>query len=133
VVADTRGPEGNAPPLEFNTGMGQVPEALDMAVKLMTPQELSLVRAASRYAFDGRADRPEVCLLSPYLPHLPCFGGRHRFFLLFTLASRGHGAHKEMSSCKPWPDTPLTSGRIGPRRVCGLIVPDYPVLGQIHI
>lgn len=60
MVADTRGPDGNAAPLEFNTGMDEVPEAVDMAVRLMTPQETSLVRAAARYAFDGRPDRPEV-------------------------------------------------------------------------
>ena len=57
---DTRGPDGGAPPLEFNTGMDEVPEALDMAVRLMTPGEMSLVHAAPRYAYDGRADRPEV-------------------------------------------------------------------------
>ncbi|BDA50340.1 probable peptidyl-prolyl cis-trans isomerase FKBP5 [Coccomyxa sp. Obi] len=61
VVHNTRGPEGNAPPLEFNTGMDEVPEAVDMAVRLMTPGETSLVRASPRYAFDGRADRPEGC------------------------------------------------------------------------
>ena len=44
--------------------MDEVPEALDMAVRLMTPQETSLVSAAARYAFEGRSDRPEVRLTS---------------------------------------------------------------------
>lgn len=38
-----------------------VPEGLDMAVRLMVPGEVSTVRAAPGYAYDGRADRPEVC------------------------------------------------------------------------
>ena len=37
-----------------------VPEGLDMAVRLMVPGEVSTVRAAPGYAYDGRADRPEV-------------------------------------------------------------------------
>lgn len=37
-----------------------VPEGLDMAVRLMTPGEVSGVRATSSYAYDGRTDRPEV-------------------------------------------------------------------------
>ena len=57
---DTQGPDGSTQPLEFNTGMDEVPEAVDMAVRLMTPGETSLVRASPRYAFDGRAERPEV-------------------------------------------------------------------------
>ena len=61
VVYDTRGPEGASPPLEFSTGMNEVPEAVDMAVRLMTPQETSLVRAQPRYAYAGRDDRPPVC------------------------------------------------------------------------
>lgn len=60
VVYDSRGEGGDAAPLEFATGMNQVPEAVDMAVRLMTPQETSLVRASPRYAYDGRGDRPEV-------------------------------------------------------------------------
>ena len=60
VAYDTRGPEGHAPPLEFATGMNEVPEAVDMAVRLMTPQETSLVRAQPRYAYAGRDDRPPV-------------------------------------------------------------------------
>lgn len=42
-------------------GMAMVPEGLDMAVRLMVPGEVSTVRAAPGYAYDGRADRPEVC------------------------------------------------------------------------
>lgn len=42
------------------TGMAMVPEGLDMAVRLMTPGEVSTVRSAPGYAYDGRADRPEV-------------------------------------------------------------------------
>ena len=62
VLHSTRGTNGSATPVEFNTGMDEVPEAVDMAVRLMTPQETSLVSAAARYAFDGRSDRPEVIL-----------------------------------------------------------------------
>ena len=62
VLHSTRGSDGSAAPLEFNTGMDEVPEAIDMAVRLMTPQETSLVSAAARYAFDGRSDRPKVRL-----------------------------------------------------------------------
>ncbi|EIE22917.1 hypothetical protein COCSUDRAFT_64037 [Coccomyxa subellipsoidea C-169] len=61
VLHDTRGPDGAAAPLEFNTGMDEVPEAIDMAVRLMTPGETSLVRTAARYGYDGRGDRPEGC------------------------------------------------------------------------
>ena len=60
VLYSTRGAEGSTAPLEFNTGMDEVPEAVDMAVRLMTPQETSLVSAAARYAFDGRSERPQV-------------------------------------------------------------------------
>ena len=60
VLHDTRGPEGNAPPCVFDTGMGLVPEAVDIAVRLMTPQEVSTVTASPRYAYQGRTDRPPV-------------------------------------------------------------------------
>ena len=60
VAFDTRGADGAAPPLEFATGMNEVPEAVDMAVRLMTPQETSLVRAQPRFAYAGREDRPPV-------------------------------------------------------------------------
>ena len=57
---DSRGSEGTAAPLEFDTGMGLVPEAMDMAVRLMTPQEVSTVAAHPKYAYQGRPDRPPV-------------------------------------------------------------------------
>ena len=60
VLFRTRGPDGSAAPIEFNTGMDEVPEAIDMAVRLMTPQEVSLVSAKARLAFEHRSDRPEV-------------------------------------------------------------------------
>lgn len=98
-MLDTRGDDGAAAPLEFQTGaacpepcccrvavkecqfhchgmqsnrvldhqkcrcptgMGMVPEGLDMVVRLMTPGEISTVRSTSTYAYDGRSDRPEV-------------------------------------------------------------------------
>ena len=66
VLYDTRGPDGAAPAREFYTGMDAVPEAVDMAVRLMTPGELSLVRSSARFAYDRRNDRPEVkpCCIS---------------------------------------------------------------------
>lgn len=60
VVVNTRGASGSGRPLEFDTGMGAACEALDMAVRLMTPGEVSIVRAAGRYAYDGRPERPQV-------------------------------------------------------------------------
>ena len=63
VLHSTRGRDGCGPPVEFNTGMDEAPEALDMAVRLMTPQEVSLISAAPRFAFQGRADRPQVSIL----------------------------------------------------------------------
>lgn len=62
VLYDTHGLDGAARPHEFDTGMDAVPEAVDMAVRLMTPGELSLVRSSGRLAYDRRADRPEVDL-----------------------------------------------------------------------
>ena len=80
VLYSTRGTNGSAAPLEFNTGMDEVPEAVDMAVRLMTPQETSLVSAAARYAFEGRSDRPEVRLSVP-----PTLLGRQTVLLHETL------------------------------------------------
>ena len=60
VLHDTRGEDGSTEPIEFDTGMGVVPEAVDMSVRLMTPEEISLVTAAAPYAYQGRADRPPV-------------------------------------------------------------------------
>lgn len=63
VYFDTRSPAGDGAPLEFETDMGLVPEALDMCVRLMTPQERATVTCTSTYAYDGRTDRPQVCPL----------------------------------------------------------------------
>ena len=57
---NSRGPDGKAASLEFDTGMGLVPEAMDMAVRLMTPQEVSTVAAHPKYAYQGRPDCPPV-------------------------------------------------------------------------
>lgn len=67
VLYDTRGPAGSAQPLCFDTGTGAVPEAVDMAVRLMTPEETSIVTAARAYAYQGRSDCPQVSLLGPYV------------------------------------------------------------------
>ncbi|KAA6416871.1 MAG: peptidyl-prolyl isomerase PASTICCINO1 [Trebouxia sp. A1-2] len=55
---NTRGADSNAQPLEFDSGMGILPEAIDMTVRLMTPGEVSLITSTSQYAYDGRPDRP---------------------------------------------------------------------------
>lgn len=60
VLYDSRGQAGAEPPLQFDTGMGAVPEAVDMSIRLMTPEETSLVTAAAPYAYQGRDDRPAV-------------------------------------------------------------------------
>ena len=60
VLFDTRGDSGAEPPLEFETGMGAVPEAVDMCVRLMTPEEVALVTSKTQYAYKGRADCPSV-------------------------------------------------------------------------
>jgi len=62
VVYDSRGANGAGEPLEFDTGVNAVPEAVDMCVRLMTPQEVATARSVSRLAYDGRADRPPVSL-----------------------------------------------------------------------
>ncbi len=46
--------------MEFDTGVDAVPEAVDMCIRLMTPTEIASVSAAPKYAYEGRADRPEV-------------------------------------------------------------------------
>ena len=56
----SRGPNGAGPPLEFDTGVDAVPEAVDMCIRLMTPTEVASVTAAPKYAYQGRTDRPEV-------------------------------------------------------------------------
>ena len=65
VAFDTRGESQAEPPLEFETGMGAVPEAVDMSVRLMTPQEVAIITAAPAYAYQGRSDCPPVsaCLM----------------------------------------------------------------------
>ncbi|KAL0030965.1 hypothetical protein WJX79_005290 [Trebouxia sp. C0005] len=55
---NTRGADSNAQPLEFDSGMGILPEAIDMTVRLMTPGEVALITVPSQYAYDGRPDRP---------------------------------------------------------------------------
>lgn len=57
---DTRGPSGQEPPLEVETGMGMVPEAIDMAVRLMVPGEVSHVRSSAAYAYDSCQQCREV-------------------------------------------------------------------------
>ena len=76
VLYDSRGSNGAGPPLEFDTGVDAVPEAVDMCIRLMTPTEVASVTAAPKYAYQGRTDRPEVNLtadiflgiLSPFRP-----------------------------------------------------------------
>ncbi|GAB4824129.1 hypothetical protein N2152v2_011175 [Parachlorella kessleri] len=61
-VLDTRqAADGDSPgqPIEFDTGMGQAPEALDMAVRLMLEGEVSSVRSSWRYSYQGRQDVPQ--------------------------------------------------------------------------
>ena len=60
VFYDSRGPEGSAPPLEFDTGVDAVPEAVDMCIRLMTPQEVAVVTSSHKFAYEGRSDRPPV-------------------------------------------------------------------------
>lgn len=55
--------------------MDEVPEAVDMAVRLMTPAEVSTVCAAARFAFDGRADRPAVRPLTSEVSNHLCLHG----------------------------------------------------------
>ena len=57
---DSRGDSGAQLPLEFDTGVDAVPEAVDMCIRLMTPNELATVRSSPRFAYDGRADKPPV-------------------------------------------------------------------------
>ena len=57
---DSRGPDGDAAPLEFDTGVDAVPEAVDMCIRLMTPQEVAVVSSSHKFAYEGRSDRPPV-------------------------------------------------------------------------
>jgi len=55
---DTRG-TGDGEPMEFDTGVGEVPWGLEMAIKLMVPGETSLVACAPERAYVGRSDAPD--------------------------------------------------------------------------
>lgn len=82
VLYDSRGPDGAGAPLEFDTGVDAVPEAVDMCIRLMTPNELATVTSTPRYAYEGRKDKPlvrsfELQLLSTksldcFIPELLC-------------------------------------------------------------
>ena len=71
MVYDSRGPDGAGEPLEFDTGVNAVPEAVDMCVRLMTPQEVATVRSVSKLAYDGRVDRPPVSFASITVSTVP--------------------------------------------------------------
>lgn len=57
VFYDTR-VDGNGQPLEFRSGEGMVPEGLEMCIRLMLPNEISLISSTSDYAYD-KFKRPE--------------------------------------------------------------------------
>lgn len=57
---NSRGADGNASPLEFDTGVDAVPEAVDMCIRLMTPTEIASVTSVPKFAYQGRTDIPEV-------------------------------------------------------------------------
>lgn len=61
--------------------MNAVPEAVDMCVRLMTPQEVATATSVSRLAYDGRSDRPPVDLFATCL------------LLIFCLESLLHANH----------------------------------------
>lgn len=46
---------GRAPPLEVDTGCGELPEGLELVVKLMVPGELASATCTPRYAYEVRA------------------------------------------------------------------------------
>ncbi|KAL6766237.1 FKB99 [Auxenochlorella protothecoides x Auxenochlorella symbiontica] len=58
-VFDTRSAGDAQRPIEFDTGMATVPDAVDMAVRLMLEGEVALVTSSWRYAYQGRADAPQ--------------------------------------------------------------------------
>ncbi|PSC68182.1 Peptidyl-prolyl cis-trans isomerase PASTICCINO1 [Micractinium conductrix] len=58
-LSDTRGADGQAAPAELETGMGEVPESLDMCVRLMLTGEVAALTASWRYCYEGRDDAPE--------------------------------------------------------------------------
>lgn len=45
------GPGGNGGPVEVDTGCGELPEGLELVVKLMVPGELALATCTPRYAY----------------------------------------------------------------------------------
>ena len=67
VLYDSRGQNGAGSPLEFDTGVDAVPEAVDMCIRLMVPSEIASVTAAAKYAYEGRMDIPEVGHMSACL------------------------------------------------------------------
>ena len=57
VFWDTRKDDkGNKGPFCFETGLNVVPEGLEMCIKLMVPEETSIIQCASKYAYDGFKD-----------------------------------------------------------------------------
>lgn len=58
VVPAPQGEISEAPPLEIDTGCGDLPEGLEMCLKLMIPGELSSALCQPRYAYQGRTDAP---------------------------------------------------------------------------
>ncbi|GIM00169.1 hypothetical protein Vretimale_5329 [Volvox reticuliferus] len=50
--------DAHGEPLSADTGCGELPEGLEMALKLMVPGEVSRVVAAPRFAYLDREDRP---------------------------------------------------------------------------
>ena len=73
--------------------MDEVPEAIDMAVRLMTPQEVSLVTAKARLAFQHRSDRPEVRAAFPgwCCPREAAYMCNDRRLAHATVSSSGSG------------------------------------------
>jgi hypothetical protein len=62
VVWDTRASSPSSDPLRFTLGTGAVPDAVDLAVRLMTPGETAVVLSDDSHAWGGgRADRPAGC------------------------------------------------------------------------
>lgn len=48
--------EGAAPPVEADTGCGELPEGLELVVKLMVPGELASATCSPHYAYEVRAE-----------------------------------------------------------------------------
>lgn len=58
-LTDTRGPDGSGQPLTVETGTGDLPEAIDSAVRLMIPEEVAFVTSDWRHSYQGREDIPD--------------------------------------------------------------------------